>query len=34
MPLFGDNALKIPVALITDADSMSEPVDGTDPEAL
>ncbi|MFM0295118.1 MULTISPECIES: ATP-dependent nuclease [Paraburkholderia] len=34
MPLFGDNALKIPVALITDADPMSEPVDGTDPEAL
>lgn len=34
MPLFGENALKIPVAVITDADPMSQPTDGTKPQAL
>lgn len=34
MPLFGENALKIPVAIITDADPMSQPTDGSKPQAL
>lgn len=34
MPLFGVNALKIPVAVITDADPMSRPTDGSKPQAL
>jgi len=34
MPLFGVTALKIPVALITDADPMSQPADGSKPQAL
>ncbi|MDP3753356.1 MAG: AAA family ATPase [Polaromonas sp.] len=34
LPLFGDNALKIPVALITDADPVDEPVDGSEPQAI
>lgn len=34
MPLFGENALKIPVAIITDADPMSQPTDESKPQAL
>jgi putative ATP-dependent endonuclease of the OLD family len=34
LPLFGDKALKIPVALITDADPVDEPADGSEPRAL
>lgn len=34
MPLFGEKALKIPVAVMTDADPMSQPTDGTKPLAL
>jgi putative ATP-dependent endonuclease of OLD family len=34
LPLFGDNALKIPVAVITDADPVDEPVDGSEPQGL
>lgn len=34
LPLFGDKALKIPVALITDADPVDEPLDGSEPQAL
>lgn len=34
LPLFGENALKIPVALITDADPVDEPADGSEPQAL
>jgi putative ATP-dependent endonuclease of OLD family len=34
MPLFGEKALKIPVAIITDADPMSQPTDGSKPQAL
>lgn len=34
MPLFGEKALKIPVAIVTDADPMSQPTDGTKPQAL
>lgn len=34
LPLFGENALKIPVALITDADPVDEPADGSEPKAL
>lgn len=34
LPLFGDNALKIPVAVVTDADPVDEPADGSEPEAL
>ncbi len=34
MPLFGESALKIPVAVITDADPMSQPTDGSKPQAL
>ena len=34
LPLFGDEALKIPVALITDADPVDEPADGSEPQAL
>jgi putative ATP-dependent endonuclease of OLD family len=30
LPLFGENALKIPVAVITDADPMQDPGDGSD----
>lgn len=34
MPLFGEKALKIPVAIITDADPMSQPTNGSKPQAL
>lgn len=34
LPLFGEKALKIPVALITDADPVDEPADGTEAKAL
>jgi len=34
LPLFGEKALKIPVAAITDADPMSQPADGSKPQAL
>jgi putative ATP-dependent endonuclease of OLD family len=34
LPLFGDNALKIPVAVITDADPVDEPADGSEPQPL
>jgi putative ATP-dependent endonuclease of OLD family len=34
LPLFGENALKIPVAVITDADPVDEPADGREPQAL
>ncbi|MDO8301207.1 ATP-dependent endonuclease, partial [Lacisediminimonas sp.] len=34
LPLFGEKALKIPVALITDADPADEPTDGTEAKAL
>lgn len=34
LPLFGENGLKIPVALITDADPMDASVDGSKPKAL
>ena len=34
LPLFGEKALKIPVALITDADPVDEPADGSEPQAL
>lgn len=34
LPLFGDKALKIPVAVITDADPVDESADGTEPQAL
>lgn len=34
LPLFGDDALKIPVAVITDADPIDEPADDTEPQAL
>lgn len=34
LPLFGDKALKIPVAILTDADPLDEPPDGAEPEAL
>ena len=34
LPLFGSGALKIPVAVITDADPIDEPVDGSEPQAL
>ncbi|MDR3418839.1 MAG: hypothetical protein P4L83_21915 [Nevskia sp.] len=34
LPLFGDAALKIPVAVITDADPVDEPADGSEPQAL
>ena len=34
MPLFGEKALKIPVAIITDADPISQPTDGSKPQAL
>jgi putative ATP-dependent endonuclease of OLD family len=34
LPLFGEKALKIPVAVITDADPIDEPADGTEPQAL
>ena len=34
LPLFGDGALKIPVAVITDADPVDEPADGSEPQAL
>ena len=33
LPLFGENALKIPVALVTDADPVDEPADGSEPQA-
>jgi putative ATP-dependent endonuclease of the OLD family len=34
LPLFGKNALKIPVAVITDADPIDEPTGGSEPQAL
>ena len=34
LPLFGEKALKIPVALLTDADPLDEPTDGSEPQAL
>ena len=34
LPLFGNNALKIPVAVITDADPVDDPADGSEPQAL
>lgn len=34
LPLFGEKALKIPVALITDADPVNEPADGSEPQTL
>ncbi len=34
LPLFGKNALKIPVAVITDADPEAEPTDGSETQAL
>ena len=34
LPLFGEKALKIPVALITDADPAEEPVEGTEAKGL
>lgn len=34
LPLFGEKALKIPVALLTDADPIDEPADGSEPQAL
>ena len=34
LPLFGDGALKIPVAVITDADPIDEPADGSEPQPL
>lgn len=34
LPLFGEKALKIPVALITDADPMSQPENGDEAQAL
>lgn len=34
LPLFGENALKIPIAVITDADPVDEPDDGSEPQAL
>lgn len=34
LPLFGEKTLKIPVALITDADPIDEPTDGSEPKAL
>lgn len=34
LPLFGEKALKIPVALITDADPVDEAIDGSEPQAL
>jgi putative ATP-dependent endonuclease of OLD family len=34
LPLFGEKALKIPVAVITDADPIHDPGDGSEPKAL
>lgn len=34
LPLFGEKALKIPVALLTDADPIDAPADGSEPQAL
>jgi len=34
LPLFGEKALKIPVAVITDADPMSEPAGDEEPQAI
>lgn len=34
LPLFGEKALKIPVAVITDADPVDEPIDDSEPKAL
>lgn len=34
LPLFGNKALKIPVAVLTDADPVDEPADGSEPQAL
>jgi putative ATP-dependent endonuclease of OLD family len=34
LPLFGEKALKIPISVITDADPMDAPSDGSEPKAL
>lgn len=34
LPLFGEKALKIPVAVVTDADPVDDPGDGNEPQAL
>jgi putative ATP-dependent endonuclease of the OLD family len=34
LPLFGEKALKIPIAVITDADPVDTPTDGSEPKAL
>lgn len=34
LPLFGEKAIKIPVALLTDADPIDDPADGSEPQAL
>lgn len=34
LPLFGENALKIPVSVVTDADPVDTPADGSEPKAL
>lgn len=34
LPLFGEKALKIPASVITDADPVDTPVDGSEPKAL
>lgn len=34
LPLFGEKALKIPVSVITDADPVDTPADGSEPKAL
>lgn len=34
LPLFGEKALRIPVAVITDADPVDDPGDGSEPRAL
>lgn len=34
LPLFGEQALRVPVAVITDADPMDDPGDGSEPQAL
>ena len=34
LPLFGEKALKIPVSVITDADPVDTPADGSEPQAL
>ncbi|WP_019937820.1 ATP-dependent endonuclease [Bordetella sp. FB-8] len=34
LPLFGENALKIPVSVVTDADPVDTPADGSEPKTL